>query len=94
MKGYGWAIHVMRASRGLTQTEVADDAGVTSGAMSLIESGKRSPSVRTLARIAKAMDTTMVQLAYLAELDELLEESNILRLSPGECRGIVLELLR
>lgn len=90
MKGYGWAIRVMRVSRGLSQVEVAIAGGMSPCIVSLYENEKRSPRLRTLGKIAKAIDTTEVQLAYLSGLDSLSVDA----LSVGECRAIIRELLR
>jgi len=50
----GQAMKLMRTASGLRQKEIASRLGVTSNYVSLIENGKRDPSIsflRTLARI-------------------------------------------
>lgn len=52
---YGRALKICRAALGLTQQDVAKKARITTSYLSLIEGGKRSPSLATLERISKAM---------------------------------------
>ncbi len=52
---YGRALKVCRAALELTQQDVAKKAQITTSYLSLIEGGKRSPSLATLERISKAM---------------------------------------
>lgn len=52
---YGRALKICRAALELTQQDVAKKAYITTSYLSLIESGKRSPSLATLERITKAM---------------------------------------
>jgi len=87
--GYGWASRVMRASRGLTQLEVANRAGLSPSTMSLLESGKRDPRLKTLERVAKGIGSSGLSLMFLAQLDEVLDD-----LSSQNCRAVVWELLR
>jgi transcriptional regulator with XRE-family HTH domain len=59
----GDAIRELRKKRKVTQEDLAHDAGVTVGTLSLIERGKSNPAWGTVKRIAKALDTTMGDLA-------------------------------
>ncbi len=52
---YGRALKICRAALELTQQDVAKKAHITTSYLSLIEGGKRSPSLATLERISKAM---------------------------------------
>lgn len=52
---YGRALKICRAALELSQQEVAKKARITTSYLSLIEGGKRSPSLATLERISKAM---------------------------------------
>lgn len=63
----GAAIRELRDKRGVTQEDLAHDAGVTVGTLSLIERGKSNPAWGTVKRIASALDTTMSDLAKRAE---------------------------
>ena len=48
-----------RMAKGLTQRDLAERAGLTSGAISLIEQNKSSPSVASLKRLLDAVSMTM-----------------------------------
>jgi len=52
---YGKAIRICRAAKGLSQKELASKAGIGSSHISLIEAGKRSPSLATVEKICKAL---------------------------------------
>ncbi len=63
----GDAIRELRKKRKVTQEDLAHEAGVTVGTLSLIERGKSNPAWGTVKRIAKALDTTMGDLAKRAD---------------------------
>lgn len=48
-------IKTLRKHKGLTQAELAELSGIQQSMLSLIESGKRTPSVRSAQRIAAAL---------------------------------------
>lgn len=66
----GKAIREFREESGLTQEAVAHDAGVTTATLGVIERGLSNPTWATLRRIASALDTSMVEMARLAEKHE------------------------
>jgi transcriptional regulator with XRE-family HTH domain len=51
----GSAIKVVRTAGGIRQRELAKKIGVTANYLSLVEGGKREPSVAVLNRLAKAL---------------------------------------
>lgn len=58
----------LRGARGLTQTELAREAGITVAYLSMLESGaKRNPSLAVLQRLAKALDVSFGELLAVAE---------------------------
>jgi transcriptional regulator with XRE-family HTH domain len=63
----GKAIRELREKRRVTQEDLAHDAGITVGTLSLIERGRSNPAWGTVKRIAKALDTTMGDLANRAD---------------------------
>jgi transcriptional regulator with XRE-family HTH domain len=80
----GTAIRTLRASAGLKQHELAARAHLTGAAVSLIESGRRDPSLKSLAAIADALQIPGSVLVAVAladahpkqtpgEVDKLLE---------------------
>jgi transcriptional regulator with XRE-family HTH domain len=52
---HGKAIRICRAAKGLSQKELAAKAGIGSSHVSLIEAGKRSPSLATVEKLCKAL---------------------------------------
>lgn len=45
-----------RIEKGLTEIQVAQFAGITQGAYSHIESGRRNPSIKVAKRLAKVLE--------------------------------------
>lgn len=62
----------MREKRGITQERLAQDAGLTTGTVSLVERGRSNPAWGTVKAIAKALG---VSVAVLAETEEQHEGS-------------------
>lgn len=63
----GEAVRQLREQRGLTQERLAQDAGVTTGTVSLIERGQSNPAWGTVKAIAKALGLSMEKLGKVAE---------------------------
>jgi XRE family transcriptional regulator, regulator of sulfur utilization len=63
----GKAIRQLREKRGTTQEDLAHDAGVTTGTLSLIERGHANPTWGTLKGIATALHVSMGELGELAD---------------------------
>ena len=63
---YGRAMRVVRSAHGLSQRQLADRIGVSPSHLSLIESGKRDPSLKLLGEIAGSLDVPMHLLTLLA----------------------------
>lgn len=53
----------LREERGITQEQLAFDAGITASALSRIERGQNSPGWTTIKRIAKALNVSLLELA-------------------------------
>jgi transcriptional regulator with XRE-family HTH domain len=66
----GAAIRQLRDKRGVTQEDLAHDAGVTTGTLSLIERGKSNPAWGTIKSIAAALGVSVADVAKLAEKHE------------------------
>jgi XRE family transcriptional regulator, regulator of sulfur utilization len=60
--GIGARIRVLRQRRGWTLEKLAVELDVTNGYVSMLERGRRRPSVKTLQRLAEAFD---VPVAFL-----------------------------
>jgi transcriptional regulator with XRE-family HTH domain len=67
MMNIGQAIKLCRVRRGLTQTELARRLGCHFSYISLLESGKRDPSLSSVERLAAALDVPLLILFFLAE---------------------------
>ena len=63
---YGRAIRVVRSAHGLSQRKLADRIGVSPSHLSLIESGKRDPSLKLLEEISGRLAVPMHLLTLLA----------------------------
>lgn len=51
----GKAIRVIRAARGLSQKQLAEESGLDASYVSLVEAGKRAPTGETVQAIAKGL---------------------------------------
>ncbi len=67
-------IKLARTEQGLTQRELALKAGISVSYLSLIERGKRNPNISTLIKIANALRTSFLMLAFLGVTEDGLEK--------------------
>jgi transcriptional regulator with XRE-family HTH domain len=58
----GARVRAVRVATGITQEALAWEAGVSKGYVSLVEAGKRIPSLPMLVKIAKRLGVTLSQL--------------------------------
>ncbi|HUS11443.1 MAG TPA: helix-turn-helix transcriptional regulator [Pyrinomonadaceae bacterium] len=63
---YSKALKFARAIAGLQQKELADLAGIDASYISLIEQGKRTPSVRAIHKLSHALKIPAHLLTFLA----------------------------
>lgn len=63
----GWNLKRLRAERGITQEDFANDSGFDRGYISGVERGVRNPSIDVLERIARALDADVVELVDLTK---------------------------
>jgi transcriptional regulator with XRE-family HTH domain len=63
---YGRALRIARAISGLQQQELANKAGLTASYVSLVEMGKRNPSVTALRKLSQALEMPPHLLTLLA----------------------------
>lgn len=66
---FGALVRAKRDAANLTQEELADKAGIHRTYLSLLERGKRTPTIEVIRLLAKALKTTMT--AIVAELEGL-----------------------
>ena len=62
---YGDAVKKARGIRGLSQRELAKEAGLDPSYVSLIETGRRAPSTKALESIADALGVPLYLLGFL-----------------------------
>jgi transcriptional regulator with XRE-family HTH domain len=65
-QNYGKAFRIIRAAFGLRQSELAERMPITASQLSLIEAGKRQPSLRVLDALAAAVGVPAALIALLA----------------------------
>jgi transcriptional regulator with XRE-family HTH domain len=75
----GNAIKVVRTATGLKQRDVAAKIGVTANYMSLVEGGKREPSLAFLNRLAKTLGIPVGIFFLWQEMGEAGPDSNRIR---------------
>jgi len=69
----GHALKVCRSAKHLSLDQLADTAKLSQSYLSMIESGKREPTLSSVEKIAKALEVPIPILLFLAaEKDELL----------------------
>ena len=71
---YGRAIRIARTAYGLTQGEFAERLSVGASHLSLIESGKRQPSLKVLKEISTGLKVPLHLLTLLASDPSEVEE--------------------
>jgi transcriptional regulator with XRE-family HTH domain len=73
---YAKAFRIIRAAFGLKQSELAERMPVTSSQLSLIEAGKRQPSINVIDGLAKAVGVPAVLISLLASQAEEIEKKD------------------
>lgn len=66
-KGFGRALREARHALGISQEELADRAEIHRTHVSQLERGLKSPTIDTLARLAKALNTTPSKMMRMLE---------------------------
>lgn len=59
---FGAKIRKLRKARGLTQEKLAEKAGIDYSYMNLIENGKRNPSLKLIAKLARVLSISLGEL--------------------------------
>jgi transcriptional regulator with XRE-family HTH domain len=73
-EGFGIALRKLRKSSGLSQEELAFEAGIQRNFVSLIELGRNQPSITTIFKLADALSIRPSKLVQLAH-DELTKKN-------------------
>jgi transcriptional regulator with XRE-family HTH domain len=85
---YGKAFRVVRAAHGWQQADMAERLGISSSALSLIEAGKRKPSVKVIEKLARVVNIPSALIVLLASDETDVDDENIQALG-----GALLKLL-
>jgi XRE family transcriptional regulator, fatty acid utilization regulator len=72
-QNYAKAFRIIRAAFGLRQSELADKMPISASQLSLIEAGKRQPSVKVVNALAKAVGVPAALITLLASTAEDVE---------------------
>lgn len=73
----GKAIKLCRTQKGLTRTELAKNSDISISYLSLLEQGKRDPSLSTVEKLSNALHVPLSILIFLAsDKNELSKELN------------------
>lgn len=83
LKAVGGRIGEYRKARGCTQEQLAEYAEISVNYLATIEIGKKTPSLRTLARLAKALGVAVSDLLAEGEAKEELDVTQYISRSLG-----------
>jgi transcriptional regulator with XRE-family HTH domain len=75
-KDYAKAFRIVRAAFGLKQTELAERMPITASQLSLIEAGRRQPSLRVVDALADAVSVPSALIALLASAPREVESKD------------------
>jgi transcriptional regulator with XRE-family HTH domain len=87
---YGKAIRICRTAYGLTQTELAERLSIGASQLSLIEAGKRQPSLKVLDEVSGTLGVPPHLLTLLASDPSDIDDPN----NAGEVSELAKALLR
>jgi molybdopterin molybdotransferase/putative molybdopterin biosynthesis protein len=87
-------IQKIRKGAGLTQTDVADAAGISRQAYTAIESGKSVPSTEIALRLARKLKTTVEDLFWLDDDSDKLVQAELIGDSGETPEGTRMQLIR
>jgi transcriptional regulator with XRE-family HTH domain len=61
-RAFGAAVRRARIKKGISQEQLADESGLHRTYVSLLERGRRNPSLKVISLLAAALDTNIVSL--------------------------------
>lgn len=88
---YARALKVIRATRGLTQSDLAERSGLNRSQIAQIESGRRVPALKALEALADALEVPMYLLMLIASDEKDIKDIDGVR--AGALGVSLLELL-
>lgn len=78
---YAKAFRIIRAAHGLQQAELAVRLGISASQLSLIEKGKRQPSLRVIGRLGSSTGVPTSLITLLASDPEEMDNQDVTELS-------------
>lgn len=86
-------IRELRENKGMSQAELAKAAGLSTTYISLMESGKKSPTLKSLEKISTALDIPFPVLSFmsLSEEDIPVEKRSAFRLLGPSVNAMIKE---
>ena len=86
---YGKAFRVVRAAHGWQQADMARRLDISSSALSLIEAGKRKPSVEVIDKLATVVNVPSALIVLLASDDMNADDGNVSALASALLKLLV-----
>jgi transcriptional regulator with XRE-family HTH domain len=86
---YAKAFRVVRAAYGLQQAELAERVGISASQLSLIEKGKRQPSLRVIGNLGSATGIPTSLITLLASNPEEIANQDVSELARALLRLLV-----
>lgn len=83
------AFRVIRAAYGLQQSELAERMNISASQLSLIENGKRQPSLRTVANLGTATGVPTSLIALLASTADEVQRQDLSDLARALLRLLI-----
>lgn len=82
---FGNAIKVFRNGQRMTQSRVAQLAGISTSYLSLIERDKRDPNMSMVGKLSKAVGAPVIMIAFLMDSNRLSEINPALGQKTTDC---------
>lgn len=70
IEGLGKKMRAIRKERGMTQLDVASKSGMEENAYRRVELAGTSPTLKTILRIARALDTDLIELFNFSRIEK------------------------
>ncbi|WP_340033447.1 helix-turn-helix transcriptional regulator [Paenibacillus sp. FSL E2-0202] len=89
----GESIRILRTGKGLSQEQLALNAGVNTSYIGQIERGEKNPTIKTLEKIAVALKVSLLDLLLYSNPKKGVSNQSIQILTPARIKQCLLEVL-
>ncbi|OMD89320.1 hypothetical protein BSK49_13125 [Paenibacillus odorifer] len=89
----GESIRILRTGKGLSQEQLALNAGVNTSYIGQIERGEKNPTIKTLEKIAVALEVSLLDLLLYSNPKKGVSNQSIQILTPARIKQCLLEVL-